>query len=172
MKKKLVMIQPNSHKVYWGWYKYLDANYDFYLIVPQGNGEIPFLKNKVIFLDYQKGIDYVFWKYKLGFFINLKNLDETLKKIKPDFVMSKIFHQPYTQVAYNYAKKNHLPFTIIEEQFQEPLHPVSKVIFYPFKKYLVQKLKSIPIISVTKQSEQYMKKIGFSNVRYNITYKK
>lgn len=170
MKKKLVMIQPNTHMVYWGWYKYLDENYDFHLIVPEGSGTIHFLKNKIIYLEKYKKIDNFLMKTGMGYFIILKEISKILASIKPDIILSKIYHQIYSIESLNYAKDNNCKFYIVEEQKAMPINKISKILFYPYLFYLRSKFKYVKFISVTKDSSEFIKKIGFKSVYIPISY--
>lgn len=166
MKKKLVMIQPNTHKVYWGWYKYLDNQFDFYLIVPKGNPNIHFLKNKIIFLERKSLIEKILIPLNIGFYnMKLLGLVHELKKIKPDIIFSKILHQNYSIKAFNYAKKEKCKFYIIEEIQSKPINKILRIPYFFYKYYLKSKYKNTKIISVTKNSFNYLKKLKY-NVKY------
>lgn len=163
-KKKLVMIQPNTHKVYWGWYQYLAENYDFYLIVPKGCKPIPFLKN-IIYLERKSLLEDILLKFNIGFFnYKLRNLKETLEKIQPEIIMSKIFHINYSQKALRYAKKNKIPFYLVEEQNIFPRNKILSIFFkilLPYYKFIYRNILFIPVI---KPSSDFLKSIGFKHI--------
>lgn len=156
-KKKILMLQPNAHKVYWGWYKYLNDNNNFNLIVPKNTEKIPFLEKK------QHNLERSWWhklliKTPLWIFIDLKNINKTIEQIKPDIILSKIYYEPYTLKAYKYAINNNVPFLVIEEQQNYPLGFFKKNLFKIILHYCKNKFKNNKILCVTKSSQRFLKK--------------
>ena len=159
------MIQPNTHKVYWGWYQYLSEHYDFYLIVPKGCKPVPFLKN-IIYLERKSLLEDILLKFNIGFFnYKLRNLKKTLEEIQPNIIMSKIFHINYSQKALKYAKKNKIPFYIVEEQNIYPRNfflAVGFKILLPYYRFIY---KNILFIPVSEPSKLFLKKVGFKKIK-------
>lgn len=165
MKKRLLMLQPNAHRVYWGWYKYLAKKYDFYLIVPN-TGDVPFLGKRCICLPRK----YAFLKPPFSHFIFMKGLKRKIQEIKPDIIVSKVANEPYTQTAFCHAKRNGIPFFIVEEQKNQPLGWLKRMLFAPYWQLLIKRYKKTPFISVTKQSHEFVERNGFQSTYVPVSY--
>lgn len=162
-RKKLLFLQPSSHMVYWGWFKYLSKNYDFFLISAKGWGpKVDFLGKRHIQLERRNILPFINAQ-DLSF--TYKDLNLNLKKVSPDIILSKIYFTPYSLKAYNYSKKNNCKFFVIEEQQDFPRFLFQRLIFKVFFYFYFYKFRKFKFISVTKNSFNFLRKFNF-DVKY------
>lgn len=167
-KQKLVVLQPNAHRVYWGWYKYLQKNYELFVISPSPDKKVEFLADDHhLLLKKTKS-----WKTILssGYFYDLDGLKNELERIKPDIILSKIYFMKYTDTAAKYCKKYEKKLLLIEEQQNFPKGLIKRNLFrlYFYLNYL--KNKKYQYVAVTKGCLEFLKKHKFKTTFIPISF--
>jgi len=153
--EKLVIILPNIHRVYFGWFKYLIEKFRYlYLAVPENSRllnieKIGIKKENIIFLENKS-------KVLKEYMIKLEGLKKVINGVEPDVILSKIVFQPYTVDSFKLSIKKGIDFLIFDEL---KVYPENLLLKIPFKFYLnhLKKLyKEVPIIGVTKLAYEFI----------------
>jgi glycosyltransferase involved in cell wall biosynthesis len=93
----------------------------------------------------------------IHYFYKYKNLNQTLKEIKPDLIQTFLYFMPYSLQASSYCKKHKIPLLSYEESQREPYFMLTRILnrtgLFFLRKTMIRNIKYI--ISPTKQGADF-----------------
>ena len=172
MKRRILFLTIFSHRLHWGWIKFLNKNHELFLIMPKSKGffENCLLKNNIISNIRQIFLlETVIHKIKNGFLAYYKDLRKVLQDLKPDIIFCEFVYQLYSITCAKFAKKYDTKLIFYDETLGLPTQYLIEQFFKYYINFLKQKfLKTLDfkIISPTLHSYKFWNNLGFKNVYY------